>query len=220
MTTVEVTCAVFFTPTLGTTTVSVADGIFDLTTIQDPNYTTGTWSGLGVTGTGFDPTGLEGMTINLFFDSDEVCTKAAPTSIDVACGDLVSPALGTATVSEADGIFDLTTIQDPNYTNGTWSGDGVTGTGFDPAGLGGTTVELFFTSAAACTEVVSIMIDVACASFITPTLGTTSVVNDSGVLDLTTLEDPNHTSGTWSGPGVAHRVRVRAAAAGDEVAGL
>ena len=45
-------------------------GIYDLSQLEDPNFI-GTWDGVGVTGSDFDPTGLSGST-TLTFTSNEV----------------------------------------------------------------------------------------------------------------------------------------------------
>mgnify|MGYP005844308927 CR=1 FL=1 len=60
-----------------------------------------------------------------------------------------TPDLGTASVCETSGLFNLNTIRDPLIPNGTWDGPGVSGNFFDPSGLSGT-VTLTFTPAGAC----------------------------------------------------------------------
>lgn len=60
-----------------------------------------------------------------------------------------TPNLGTASVCETSGLFNLNTIRDPLIPNGVWEGPGVNGNFFDPSGLSGT-VTLTFTPAGAC----------------------------------------------------------------------
>ncbi|MCB0533794.1 MAG: gliding motility-associated C-terminal domain-containing protein [Saprospiraceae bacterium] len=65
---------------------------------------------------------------------------------DVQCA---SPVLDSADICHSGGIFDLTQLQDPAFPTGTWSGDGVTGTSFNPVGLFGQNI-LTFTPTASC----------------------------------------------------------------------
>lgn len=67
-------------------------------------------------------------------------------AFDVPCD---PPVLGTATVCTLDGPFDLTQLEDPAVQGGTWSGPGVSGNTFDPAGQSGT-VTLTFTPDSDC----------------------------------------------------------------------
>lgn len=76
-----------------------------------------------------------------------------------SAGGCIDPVPVIVTVSEAatmnlgtldpmcsdDAVVDLTALQDPNFPNGIWSGTGVSGTNFNPAGLGGDyTLELMY----------------------------------------------------------------------------
>ncbi|MCB0643479.1 MAG: hypothetical protein KDC44_17640, partial [Phaeodactylibacter sp.] len=122
------------TPVLGTTTI--CDNAFPISLIPllDPAYPTGTWSGMGVSGNAFDPDGLSGP-VTLTFTSDAPCTLPAMTTITVNTQE--APMLLDADICVTGGILDLTTLQDPNYPTGTWSGPGVIGTTFFPIGQSG-----------------------------------------------------------------------------------
>ena len=67
-------------------------------------------------------------------------------SYDVVCPE---PELGTADLCANSPPFNLVTIQDPGVPSGTWSGTGVTGTTFNPAGLSGP-IPLTFTPTSDC----------------------------------------------------------------------
>ncbi|MFM8488887.1 MAG: hypothetical protein ACKOCH_21340, partial [Bacteroidota bacterium] len=67
-------------------------------------------------------------------------------SYDVVCPE---PVLGTADLCANAPPFNLVTIQDPGVPSGTWSGTGVTGTTFNPAGLSGP-IPLTFTPTSDC----------------------------------------------------------------------
>lgn len=59
------------------------------------------------------------------------------------------PVLGQADVCQNAGVFDLSQLADPTFPDGVWSGAGVNGTTFDPAGLSGPQT-LIFTPTTAC----------------------------------------------------------------------
>ena len=67
-------------------------------------------------------------------------------SYDVVCPE---PVLGTADLCANAPPFNLVTIQDPGVPSGTWSGTGVSGTTFNPAGLSGP-IDLTFTPTSDC----------------------------------------------------------------------
>ena len=73
--------------------------------------------------------------ITLTFTSDAACTLPATTTITVNVP--VAPVLMNASICVTGSTLDLTTLQDPNFPTGTWSGPGVTGTTFNPIGQSG-----------------------------------------------------------------------------------
>ena len=185
------------TPTLNTATVCEGDPLFDLTTIQDPLFNTGTWSGTGVSGTDFDPTGLNGDITLTFTPSG--CGSAGTTIITV--DPPATPSLGMAALCSTDGLFNLIDIQDPAYSAGSWSGNYVSGTDFDPSlATADETVTLSFTSSDPCVAVATTTIEITLSQ--TPVLSTAELCETDNALDLTTLEDPNFPGGLWTGQGV------------------
>ena len=184
-------------PILASDTICESDSPLDLTTLQDPVFPNGTWTGPGVSGTTFDPTGQLG-TNTLTFTPDG-CGSAASTTVEVVSGAV--PNLTSATVCSTDGDLNLNSLLDPLYPNGTWSGDYVTDTIFDPSQvMGDETVTVTFTSSDACVSPTTTTIDVTLA--LTPILGNATVCSSDTLLDLTTLEDPTYPGGTWTGTGV------------------
>jgi gliding motility-associated-like protein len=136
------------TPALGTPSPLCQTGnVLILSTLNDPNYPAGTWSGAGVNGGNFDPSGQSGNVV-LTFSPTVNCVNQATTSVTVNAP--VSPILGTAAVCESDSPLNLAPLANPNYPNGNWSGPGVSGGSFDPNGQGGA-VTLTFTPTANCT---------------------------------------------------------------------
>lgn len=195
--TTDITVEMANLPVLLPATVCETAGLLDLTTLLDPTYVLGTWSGPGVAGDFFNPNGLPGSNV-LTFTSSESCVAPATTTVLVELP--AFPTLNAATVCESDPLFDLTTLEDPLYTGGTWIGPNVTGSMFDPSGLNGP-INLTYTPTQACAQVSTTTITVEAPG--TPSLGTASICESNGPLDLTTLQDPLFPNGTWSGPNVA-----------------
>ncbi|MCR9289341.1 MAG: gliding motility-associated C-terminal domain-containing protein [Bacteroidetes bacterium] len=196
ITTTTITVNTAATPTLGIDIICEDNGIYDLTLLEDLAYTGGTWSGMGVTGTDFDPTGLSGP-ITLTYDPNQSCVQMTTTTITVNMAAI--PTLGTDEICEDNGLYDLTVIGDSNFPSGTWSGNGVTGIFFDPSGLSGN-IDITFTSDQVCVAEVTTIITV--NTIATPNLGTDQICENNGLYDLSILLDPNYPNGTWSGPGV------------------
>jgi|GEM_PF-559153 len=72
------------TPVLGTADLCTNSGIFSLNALRDPLVPTGTWSGLGVTGTNFNPA-LQNGVVNLTFTPTGACAgPATMTTITVS----------------------------------------------------------------------------------------------------------------------------------------
>ena len=95
----------------------------------------GEWSGTGVTGNTFDPAGLEGQSVEVTYSIElGNCSDSETHIIEV---DEAISAAWTAPEficeNESVNLSDYVT----GNNGGTWSGQGVTGTTFDPAGLSG-----------------------------------------------------------------------------------
>ena len=135
---------VFTVPSVPVELCSDAGSAYDLT--QDvtalPSSGDLTFSGNGVTGTTFDATAQAGntVTITATFDPDGAAGSEVPI---VETYDIVVTTLPVITVTETDvfvnstgGLFDLLSNVSADPTGGafTFSGTGVTGTNFDPAG--------------------------------------------------------------------------------------
>jgi gliding motility-associated-like protein len=122
----------------------------------------GTWSGQGVTGNIFDPTGLSGNTSITYTVGAGVCQQ---TSTQVISVDGINAAF---TASPTSGLAPLNV----NFTNGStnavsyaWNlGNGQTSTATNPAttynNTGSYTVVLVATNASGCTDTATIIIDV------------------------------------------------------------
>jgi gliding motility-associated-like protein len=207
------TCALVSNLTIGVTlikqpvlqpgiTVCQTQGSINLNNYLDPLFPTGTWSGQGVSGTNFNPSGLNGNIILTFTPSNAPCAQTATTTFLVTTAQ--TPNLGTTTLCKTAGAINLLSLIDSNFPTGTWSGAGTYFTGgnyyFDPSAQSGT-VLLTFTPTTGCANSANATVIV--TPLKTPVLkNQTLCISQTTPFDLTTLEDPMFLGGTWSGSGV------------------
>lgn len=114
-------------------TICESNGILDLNTLIT-GTPGGVWSGTGVSGSNFDPSGLSGP-INITYDVGAPPCDASETQSITVTSD-ADPSWNSISMCAYDGPIDLNTLVsgDPG---GSWSGLGVNGSNFDPAGLNG-----------------------------------------------------------------------------------
>ncbi|MBK8849714.1 MAG: gliding motility-associated C-terminal domain-containing protein [Saprospiraceae bacterium] len=197
--------------TLETAALCETDPLLDLTTLADPNYPLGSWSGPGVSGNFFDPLNQSGF-VTLTFTPDYECAVAKTTVVEVTPAEI--PFLTSATLCENSPPISLGPLQDPAFPNGTWSGDGVSGTTFDPTGLSGG-IPLTFTPDDPCTLPGVVIVNVNALE--TPDMDGSDVCELETTFDLTDLEDPFYTGGNWSGPAVTVNIFNASLASGEVV---
>ena len=178
-------------------TVCEAAGNINLNTLITGNGG-GSWTGTGVTGNTFNPTGLTGPVAVTYSIGIAPCSDTKTYNITVVSN--VDPAwTAPSSICEVQGITDLTTLL-TGTAGGTWSGTGVTGTNFDPTGLTGQSVSITYTvGTAPCveTQAHSISITNVSAVWAVPD----SICESDGVLALNPLVTGT-AGGTWSGAGV------------------
>ncbi|MFQ5447153.1 MAG: gliding motility-associated C-terminal domain-containing protein, partial [Saprospiraceae bacterium] len=158
---------------------------------------TGNWAGPGVANNEFDPAGQSGNVTLSFVPDTSQCADTAMAVIVVDT--LAIPQLDADTLCQTSGPYNLGNLADPAFPAGTWSGPGVSGNNFDPAGQNGN-VALTFAPSAGCADTAMTFILVNLPD--TPMLATAGICASGGMFDLTTLTDPAFPNGTWSGPGV------------------
>ena len=181
---------------------------FDLVPLVTANIPGGTFSfvGTGVTGTTFDPSGLSGpTTIDVTYVLGN-CTVTDNTNFVITVQPVPVLTLPATTVCENSAPIDLTTIVSASPGGGTFSfsGTGVTGNNFDPAGLGGTSVNIDVTyNLFPCTSlgVLTMTIENPPTITLNPT---TPICENAGPQDLLTMVSGSPAGGTFtfSGPGV------------------
>jgi gliding motility-associated-like protein len=159
----------------------------------------GTWSGTGVSGNMFDPSGLnENVPITYSVGSGN-CLSATVEFINVLPGG--DPSWTTTTICESDNPIDLNTLVTGD-AGGTWTGQGVTGSNFNPQGLSGN-INITYTAAqGVCPQAVTQtnpiqVITSGDATWTSPQI----VCNTQPAIDLDELVTGT-AGGTWSGTGV------------------
>lgn len=194
-TTIEVTPAE--EPILNGTSLCEGSPAISLIPFQDPSFTNGSWSGDGVSGTSFDPTGLSGD-ILLTFTPDDDCTL--PAEMIITVNPLETPDMQGTNVCALETSFDLTTLEDPFYSGGNWDGPSVNVNTFNASLVSGEVV-LTYQGPGSCVLPVDITLSIEDPQ--QPSLFDASICEASGGYDLTQLEDPSFTNGSWSGNGVS-----------------
>lgn len=180
----------------------VAAGPINLNTLIT-GTTGGTWSGSGVSGNIFDPTGLSGSTVSITYSVGGVpCVQTLTQSITVQ-STITATWISPGIICEANGTINLNTFIS-GTAGGSWSGTGVSGNTFNPSGLSGSISITYSVGVSPCDAVESHNIIVSPdvdPSWTSP--GATCVA--AGTINLNTLITGT-TGGTWSGTGVTGNV--------------
>ncbi|MBD3637732.1 MAG: gliding motility-associated C-terminal domain-containing protein [Crocinitomicaceae bacterium] len=171
-----------------------ADGPIDLSILitGDPG---GVWSGTGVTGSTFDPTGLSGPVSVTYSVGSPPCNDSNTQDITVTSNPSASwtPPTGLCTASP---LFDLNTAIS-GTTGGTWSGTGITGSNFDPSV--GTQSITYTVGSGSCQQTSTQTITIGSGG--NPSWTTLSMCASDAPINLTG-QITGDTGGTWSGTGV------------------
>lgn len=171
--------------------------------VQLSNYLTGspggTWSGSGVSGSTFNPSGLSGQIAITYSVGSGSC--AGSLTLQVQVNQKPNPAwTSPGSVCTSGGVIQLNPLI-TGTSGGVWSGNGVSGSGFNPSGLNGNIQVTYTVGPANCQASSTQVIQVSA----TGNAGWTSpgsLCENTGVLNLNTLITGN-AGGTWSGTGVS-----------------
>lgn len=163
--------------------------------------TGGTWSGTGVTGSIFNPVGLNGSySVTYSVAPPSGCiTQPASLTLNIIVSESVdasftNPQLLCATV----GSIDLDTLV-TGTTGGTWSGSGVTGSQLNLNGLDGNIQITYSVGTGTCSDILSQTLQVVSLSPINIT-GDTLYCNGETPNALSINADPNATVSWYSDP--------------------
>ena len=155
----------------------------------------GTWSGSGVSGNMFDPTGLSGP-IAVTYSVGSSCVSVLTQNITVISNS--DPAWTTTSVCQISSPVNLDSLV-TGTSGGTWSGTGVTGSTFNPSGLSGNISVTYTVGSGSCLTTSTQNITVIPLSDASWT--TTSMCADAGAINLDSTVTGT-SGGTWSGTGV------------------
>jgi hypothetical protein len=159
----------------------------------------GSYSGTGVTNGNFDPivAGTGTKTITYTYSDQNGCTNSASTSITVNA----APSVTLATFNPACQNQTLVTLSGGSPAGGTFSGNGVSGSTFNPsqAGAGTTMINYSVTNGSGCTASASAGILVNPTPSVSYTAPTMICVNATP----STLTGGTPAGGTYSGSGVS-----------------
>jgi gliding motility-associated-like protein len=157
--------------------------------------TGGTWSGSGVTGNMFDPTGLSGS-IPVTYSVGSACVATSVQNITVVPN--ADPAWTTTSICQISSAMNLDSLVS-GTSGGTWTGTGVSGSTFDPSGLSGNISVTYTVGTAPCQSSSTQNINVVPLSDASWT--NTSMCSDDSVINLDPLITGT-SGGTWSGTGI------------------
>ena len=159
----------------------------------------GTWSGTGVTGSNFDPTGLSGA-INVTYTVGSAPCIGVDMQVIFVEPDVDPSWTPPTTLCDDSPLFDLNTVL-TGTSGGTWSGTGVTGSNFDPSV--GTQSITYDVGGGACVETSTQSITVGVAP--DPTWTTLTLCVSDAPVDLS-AQVTGTAGGTFSGTGVSSNI--------------
>jgi gliding motility-associated-like protein len=160
----------------------------------------GNWSGVGVTGSTFNPIGLNGNIPLTYIVGTPPCLDTLTQNINVVPDVDSSLTKATDTICEAAGTINLTPYVN-GTAGGTWSGTNVTGTNFNPIGLSGNITLTYTVGTNPCSESNTIIINVIPDVNSSLTQPNDTLCEATGNINLTVYENGT-TGGNWSGIGV------------------
>lgn len=201
--TVNVTTAVAVViNTLPPAVLCSTDAAVGLNTTQ--SGVSGNWSGNGVAGNTFNPAGLSGAVVLTFTPAAGNCALPNTATVNVTTAlAVVINAAPPAALCNIDTPVSLNTTQ--SGVSGSWTGNGVSGNTFNPAGLSGAIVLTFTPAAGNCAlpNTASVNVNVASAVIINNP-PQASICNTASAIVLTPIQ--SGISGNWSGTGVSGNV--------------
>lgn len=159
----------------------------------------GSWSGTGVTGNMFDPSGLSGNVLITYAVGTAPCDDVVAQNINVisAADPSWNPPTNLCSTSPA---FDLNTVI-TGTTGGTWSGTGVTGNMFDPSV--GTQSVTYTVGTGACQQTSTQTITIGTGG--DPSWTTLTMCASDAPINLNG-QITGDTGGAWTGTGISGSV--------------
>jgi gliding motility-associated-like protein len=161
--------------------------------------TGGVWAGTGITNTStgaFDPGSASTGANVITYTTSGACSGADTVTINIVPAS--NSSWSTIAVCQSDPAVNLNTLLGGSATSGgTWSGTGVTGSTFNPAGLSGTIAVTYTVGTTPCVSTTTQNITVNTVADATIASGAVLCADDPSI--TLTAASPG---GTWSGSGV------------------
>lgn len=173
--------------------------------LSDNSSSNGNWTGLGVTNRIFRPDNLTGNISITYSIGSSNCFSSRTHIITVTPTSYANWNPPTSPICQHSSPINLTSLlADSSTQNGNWSGQGIFGSYFNPAGLNGTYTITYAVGISPCNNIESHTITVIPSANPTWTPPPTPICENAPALNLTNLFTNNSTSGgDWSGSGVA-----------------
>ena len=160
----------------------------------------GIWSGPGVTGNTFDPSGLNGdIDITYQFGASSCMSAVSETNTIELLSSGNSSWTVPAALCSGDAAINLNPLI-TGTTGGTWSGNGVTGNTFNPSGLSGDISVTYTVGSGSCASSASNTIQVLINSNASWTIPPAMCSGDAAI-NLNS-QITGTTGGTWTGSGI------------------
>ena len=170
-------------------------------TTQITGTTGGTWSGTGVSGNNFNPSGLNGGNYNITYSVGTgtciLTSTQAITVLNAPSGNWTAP----TSMCQLDPAIDLSTLI-TGTSGGTWTGQGVSASMFNPSGLLGAIPISYYVTNGPCPITVSHSITITPVA--TPTWTAPSAMCASAEVVSLNPTITGTTGGTWSGNGISN----------------
>ncbi|MEI6695117.1 MAG: gliding motility-associated C-terminal domain-containing protein [Bacteroidota bacterium] len=162
----------------------------------------GSWSGNGVTGSFFNPAGLIGNISITYSVGNTLCATTATHSILVIAS-IIPTWVAPSVMCQTSPLLNLNSLLAPTATpGGSWSGNGVSGAGFNPIGLNGNINVSYTVGSPPCTATETHVIQVI-TKLIPNWVAPENICFMSAAFNLNSLlTDSSTTGGTWTGVGV------------------
>ncbi len=173
----------------------------------------GVWSGTGVSGSMFNPSGLNGNINITYTVGTSPCTATETHAVQVITNANASWNIPNPLCQSASSINLNSLLTASATTGGTWSGTGVSGNTFNPSGLSGSISITYSVGTSPCnaseTHIIQIL-----ASYDASWNAPSTICQNASPIDLSLLITGN-TGGVWSGQGVSQSQFNPAGLSGD-----
>jgi gliding motility-associated-like protein len=182
--------------------VCTGNSIADLNTLVT-GTAGGTWSGQGVTGTTFNSTGLLGNIALTYAVGSGTCAAQLTQNVNVVAAPNANWNFSSPTICSSEAPINLNSLVTGDL-GGVWSGSGVTGNQFSPAGLLGNITVTYTLGSGTCSDVeerIINVLDAPSASWIAPN----TLCQNQAPIDLNALVTGS-LGGTFTGTGVVGNI--------------